>query len=531
VLGQGRDKALSSLIPIVALLMVLSPASGVLFEISMAAVYGTSATVDAFRVAFLVIGLGSQLFLGIVLPNALIPTLAKSRADGRGAEGLAVAVSVVVIVGLLAVPLVAMALLAPGAVVDLLGPGLTAAARAEAVVMVRMFSLVFLAMVLLGGINCVLNVNRVFGLVHVNQIMVNLLAIAAVLALGRQFGGWALSLGILSGALVGLAIGLVQVRQVVPHGGLAVRGGLFRRDLVPEYRRIIALVIPLLVLVLAGQWQIAILNRVLSELPASALATFGYGFKLTAMVGILPMALSTVVFPSLSEFWGGEDHGKARRLATRSVTFTLLVILPIVVLLSLSARDVVGVLLQHGALTDGDADAIAVVFLILLWSGLAAAVNALLMKISYAAEDGYGPLLQALALAAAATVLAPTLARVWGIEGVAISLTAAHAVLTAAYFIYLQVRFKAFDVGYLAGVALRILVAAGVAAALTAAFSAGVGDLFGTGFWGRLGRLVALAAVYLPTYAAVAHLLKVSELNTLISQLLGRIWRVPGNGS
>jgi|GEM_PF-3076199 len=528
MLGQGREKPLSSLIPIVAALMVLSPASGLLFEIALATVYGTSATVDAFRVAYLVIGLGSQLFVGLVLPNALIPVLARSRADGREEEGRAVAVLLVVAVGLLSIPLVAAALVAPGPVIDLLGPGLDAAARAEGVSMVRAFSLIFFSMILLGAINCVLNVHRVFGLTHVNQIMINLLTVAVIFSIGRQVGGWAISIGMLAGALVGLAIGLVQLRGVTSGGSAGFRGNLFRPDLAAEYRKIAAVVVPLLALAVAGQWQVAIVNRVLSELPSGALATFGYAYKMTAMVGILPLALATVVFPSLSELWGGEDHAKARRLSTRAITFTLLLIFPIVTLLSFAAKEAVAVVFQHGALTDRDVDAISAAFLILVWSAMANAFNALMMKISYSARDGYGPLVQTLLLAVLATVLAAPFARLWGVNGVTALLTLSHTVLMAGYFIYLQLRYRVFELGYLADVGSRILISAAVAAALTTAFLAGVGDLFGQHFWGRLGKIIALSCVFVPAFGAAAYILKVPELATVIGLLLRGARRVTG---
>jgi len=495
--------------------MVLSPASGVLFEITLASVYGTSPVVDAFRVAYLLIGLASQLFVGIVLPNALIPALARLRADGREDESWAITVCFVGVVGLLSLPLVLTALIAPGEVIDFLGPGLDRAARAEGVTMVRFFALIFCSMLLLGAINCVLNVYRKFGLPQIYQIVINLASITTVALIGRQFGGYALSIGMLAGALIGLLIGLAGLRSVLARRPPGLQAALTRRGLAAEYRKMAGVVVPLLAIVVAGQWQIVIINRVLSDLPSGTLATFGYAFKMTAMIGVLPMAIATVVFPSISALWGGEDRVEARRLSTRAASLTLLLIIPIVVILSFTANEAVGVLLQHGKLTDADVVAIGATFSILIWSALSGALNTLMMKVSYAVQDGLGPLVQTLVLALAATVLVAPFAALGGIRGVAAYTALSQTIIVLAYFAYLQFRFHAFDGRYLAGSVGRILLSAALAALAVAVFLFVFGDAFANTFLGRLAKIVAVSCIYLPVFALAAQLLRVAEIAEL----------------
>ena len=62
-----------------AVLSLLSPVAGILVEIAVAWRFGTSAPVDAFRIAVAVVYIGQQLFIGSLFPNVIVPLFAKYR--------------------------------------------------------------------------------------------------------------------------------------------------------------------------------------------------------------------------------------------------------------------------------------------------------------------------------------------------------------------------------------------------------------------------------------------------------------------
>ena len=61
-----------------AILSVLSPIVGIAVETAVAWRFGTSAAVDAFRIALAIVYIGQQLFVGSLFPNVIIPLFAES---------------------------------------------------------------------------------------------------------------------------------------------------------------------------------------------------------------------------------------------------------------------------------------------------------------------------------------------------------------------------------------------------------------------------------------------------------------------
>jgi peptidoglycan biosynthesis protein MviN/MurJ (putative lipid II flippase) len=86
--------------------------------------FGASATVDAFRIAALVVLFGQQIFVIQILPSLIIPLFTEYRAQRNEREAWLIVWS---LTNLLLVPtalISAFLFVRPDAVVQLLGPGL-----------------------------------------------------------------------------------------------------------------------------------------------------------------------------------------------------------------------------------------------------------------------------------------------------------------------------------------------------------------------------------------------------------------------
>ena len=297
-MGESATKpyATTRSMGMLTLLSLLGPLSGLAVEMALAWRYGASATVDAYRIAMLLIVVGYQLFFSNLLPHVVIPMFTEYRAKNSELEGWRLAFTLAVILGFGSLVFIGWVWLKPEQLVALLGPGLSPSGWADAEFLLRYFSLALLLMAWAGIASSMLNVYRIFWILPVAQLLPNLFVIMAMLWVGGAVPVETLAFGLLFGyvAMFGLfAYGLNYVRM-----SINIRiNDLFKFSAHEGLKKAMRLSIPLLFGVCVGQWGIIVINRVMSELPPGTLAEFGYAWKLLALVGLLPAGLATVIFP------------------------------------------------------------------------------------------------------------------------------------------------------------------------------------------------------------------------------------------
>src|SRR5260370_41947106 len=125
-------------------------------EVALAWRLGASSTVDAFRIASLLVIFGWGLFISEILPNVIVPVFAECRARGAEKEGWSAAFSVANVFLIPTAGVCALAAIWPSRVVDLLGPGLTGAGREYAASLIRWFALAVVPLVWSGAAGSVL---------------------------------------------------------------------------------------------------------------------------------------------------------------------------------------------------------------------------------------------------------------------------------------------------------------------------------------------------------------------------------------
>lgn len=403
---------------ILTVLSVLSPFSGLVMEMVLAWRYGASGTMDAFRIASLVVVLGNQLFFGYLLPHVIVPLFSEYRAKGLEYEGWRLAFSWAVILSLLSLIFVSWVWLDPAALVGLLGPGLAASGQEDAFLLVRCFSLVFLLMVWSGVVSGILYVYRVFWLSAVAQLLPNLFVILAVLIAGRELGVGALALGVMLGYTAMLSLfGYTLIRisrdsriRLLACLKLGPKDGLLKA---------LHLSVPLVMTIIIGQWGLIIINRVLSAMPSGTLAEFGYAWKLLALISLLPAGLATVIFPAFSDAHARENSAEFSRLVTRAFRMTLLLTLPLAAALFLERTPLVSLMFGRGGMSMTAVAETSQFFGILLIGAPAGALSAALCKVAFSMQDTKSPTIVALISALAITGLVPYAAETSGANGVA----------------------------------------------------------------------------------------------------------------
>lgn len=403
---------------ILTILSVLSPFSGLVMEMVLAWRYGASGTVDAFRIASLVLVLGNQLFFGYFLPHVVVPLFSESRAKGLEYEGWRLAFSMALILSLVSLILVSWVWFDPNALVSLLGPGLATPGREDAELLMRCFSLAFLLMVWSGVVSGILYVYRVFWLSAVVQLLPNLFVVLAVFVIGREWGVGAIALGILLGYTVMLGLfGYILLRiSMDSHIRLPACLRLGPRD---RLLKAMHLSVPLIVTIFIGQWGIIVINRALSGMPPGTLAEFGYAWKLLALISLLPAGLATVIFPAFADAHANNNPSEFSRLVTRAFRMTLLLTIPLAAALFVERIPLVILMFGRGGMSMTAVAETAQLFGILLIGAPAGALSAALCKVAFSMQDTKSPTIVALISALAITGLVPHAAETGGANGVA----------------------------------------------------------------------------------------------------------------
>ena len=396
-------------------LAVLSPLAGVAVEMALAWRFGTLPTVDAFRVAALLLTFGQQLFIFQILPHAVVPVFTEYRAQGRDKEAWHVAFS---LTNLLAVPALLASLFAfawPGPILNLFAPGLTGEGRATASLFIRWSLLTYGPMVWSGVAAGLLYVHRIFWLPPAVQLVGNTILVTMILALGSQLGAGCLVLGMLLSSALGVAI---YAAKLLPLMHAARARFPWRLDTAhPGVRQSIRLALPLLGMVLCMQWGTVMLSRALSGLPEGSLARFGYAWKMGMLVVLAPLSLATVMFPQFAEARFQPGEADFRATCTRALRMALFMVIPLTCWLHALRLPVVALLFERGAFSRKASEQVARLFGLLLLGSPAFAVSAYMEKMLYALGKTHIPMLAQLGNAALLAALAQITAAHFGAEG------------------------------------------------------------------------------------------------------------------
>lgn len=442
----AKPYAATRSVAILTILSVLGPLSGLVMEMVLAWRFGASSTIDAFRIATLMLVVGNQLFFSYLLPHVVVPLFSEYRAKGQEHEGWRLAFSMTLILSLVSLILVSWVWFDPEALVGLLGPGLASPGREVASLLMRCFSLAFLLMIWSGMASGILYVYRVFWLSAVAQMLPNLFVVLAVLVMGSELGVGALALGILLGytAMMGL-FGYTLIRiSKDSHFRLPACLRLGPRD---GLLRALHLSVPLIVTIFIGQWGIIIINRALSGMPPGTLAEFGYAWKLLALISLLPAGLATVIFPAFADAHANNNPSEFSRLVTRAFRMTLLLTLPLAAALFVERIPLVNLMFGRGGMGMTAVAETAQLFGILLIGAPAGALSAALCKVAFSMHDTKSPTIVALISALAITGLVPHAAETGGANGVAWAFSAiawGGTLLMQGYQIY---RYRIMPVG------------------------------------------------------------------------------------
>jgi putative peptidoglycan lipid II flippase len=482
-----------------ALISVLGPAAGLAVEIVLAWRYGTSPTLDGFRVAMLLITFGQQMLLATILPNVVIPLFTGHSARGRASEGWT---AVFTLGAVLLVPIMLLsgaAAAGPERVADFLAPGLTPEAKIHAAFFVRWFALAYVPMVWTGISAALLNAEGVFWLPALGQLINNSVVIAAIVSVGRTPRAYELAAGVLGGVVVTAVVQSLYVRRLMTARGVRLRRP--NRSSINETAQSMALVIPLLFAMLASQATAVVVNRALSSLPPGTIASFGYAWKMLVFVQLVPLSIATVLFPRLSTAAQETEREEFGAIAIRALRMGLLAAVPLTCAFFAFRSELITVLFKRGHFTDSDVAATASLFGIVVLATPAYVLIVNLHKCFYSAKNTVVPSCTLLLGSAFLVAVGPYAAR-HGARVVAAATVASTLLIAVALLCSFRVYFKKGALVGLGGFIVQICALAAVCTAVgiqvrtmigvvSAHSPASVNTAAATGFVASLGLFAA----------------------------------------
>ena len=341
----------------VSALTLLSRITGLVREQIGAALFGTSAMMDAFQIAFRIPNLLRRLFAEGAFAQAFVPLLAATRTShgDEATRDLINAVATVLAWALLVT--CAVGIVAAPVLVWLMASGFAPATESAAVLMTRwMFPYIgFMSLVALSS--GVLNTWRRFAVPAFTPVLLNLSVIGAALLLVpvlRRQGiepVYALAAGVMVGGVLQLAIQVPALARIamVPRIGLSP-SALLAAWHHHGVRQMLAKMAPALVGVSVAQLSLVINSQIASWLGEGAVSTLVYADRLMELpTALLGVALGVVLTPQLSAAKARGDEVAYSSLLDWGLRLVLLLALPCAVALLVFALPMVATLFQRGA--------------------------------------------------------------------------------------------------------------------------------------------------------------------------------------
>ena len=525
VAGPPRDEATSQAAEgasiaqaatVVALGNVSSRVLGLIRETVISHLFGATGLVSAFRVAGIVPTMIYDLLVGGMISAALVPVFSDYAEPQDRQEMWRLASTLFTLVAMIFALIVLALELAAPAVAWLLGGGFHPSLLAVTTTLTRLIVPAVAFLGLSGVTTGLLYANKRFVYPAFGASVFNAGIIVAMLLLADRVGIASLSLGVLLGSILQLAIQVPGLRDLQFSFSLDFTH--------PGLRRIGRLYLPVALGLVVSQVAIAIDRNLASRTGEQSIAWMQNATTLIQLpLGLVAVAVSTAILPSLSRLAStGDVIGFRRTLGTglRTVVFFMV---PATVGLLVLATPVIALLFEHGAFQPYDTERTAQALRIYLIGLSFAAIDQVLIFAFYARKDTKTPVL----VGVLSVFIYLVVALIWIVPLGMLGLVLANSVqLTSHALVMLYLAHRHFD-GLrgqaLTQTVLKVLIASGLMGAvvyLSLPFLATIAAQAST--WGELLIVLGAGVLGVVSYALLAWALRIEDIR--------RIWELISTG-
>ena len=514
-MSDQKDKVAQSA-TLVSSATFVSRLFGLLREQVFAFLFGAGFATDAFVAAFRIPNLLRDLFAEGALSAAFVPVFTdylvnkdRKEAFRLGSlvmNALLVVLSVVVLVGILATPLV----------VDLIAPGFSAIpGKSELTALLARVMFPFLLLVSMAAVAMgMLNSLRHFGVPAFAPVLFNLGMILAGFLICPLFEERiiGMAIGVLLGGLGQWAFQLPSLRRE----GYRYRPILSFRD--PGVRRIIVLMTPAILGLASTQINIFVNTIIASLLPQGSPSYLNYSFRLMHFpLGVFGVAVATVTLPVVATYAARKDIPNVLSTCASSLKLVFFLTLPSIFYLGAAARPIIAVLYQHGKFTYTDTIFTSQALLFYALGLFAYASVRVIAPVFYSLGDTKTPVKVSVLAVAVNIALNLALMRPLGFRGLALATSLAAMVNMFSLMFLLQRRVGSLNLADLAANFAKILGCSALLGAILLALQRIYPLALGTAALpSKILYLLVLTLIAGGGYVLVSYLLKIRELSLII---------------
>lgn len=405
----------------IALLVLISKGIGFVREMIIAYRFGTGIEYDIYLVAVTIPIALFTLISGF--SNLFIPAYSEAvNAPDRDCRMRALwADANIVFLG--AVVLATGIAAAAPIIVRLIAPGLDAALVPPTAFMMRVASLIVVVALLETFFRSILNGEKRFLIPAAGPIVANIVLITSIVALADSLSTQAILYGLVAGYLAQMLFVYVPFRSSAVARFFHL--GIFR-----EHTGRFLVTAAIIVIIEGASQVYAIVDRYFaSSMDAGIISALGYATILFLLpVSIFAYALSTAVFPYMTDAVARGDRDRSGALLSRGITISLLLAVPLMILFWQFSEQMVTLLFRRGAF---NAESVARTSNLLKFFVLGMAGQFLLwfMSRAYYAARKY-PLLivNVVVVLAVKTIAAAVFVTAWQAAGLAISSSLSYSV-------------------------------------------------------------------------------------------------------
>jgi putative peptidoglycan lipid II flippase len=482
---------------------------GLLREMVIAALFGATGQVSAFRVAAQVPTLLYDFLVGGMLSAALVPVLSDYARRGRRDFTQLVATLTAFFVVLLTALVIALELAAP-LLAHLLAGGFQAsepALLALTTQLIRWTAPVVWFLSMAGVMMAILYAQQRFTAPALATAIFNFGIVVAAPLLAQQIGIFSLAVGLLLGSLAQLALMAFDAR----------RAGLLIRP------RIDWLYLPIAAGLIVSLFQVGLDRRLASGAGEQSIAWMANATTLQQMpLGLISVAISLAALPRLSQhFVAGDEHAYRQTLA-RGVRMVWMLVLPAALVLWVLGTPITRLLFERGAFTPTDTGQVARALNIYLIGMLFAAIDFPLNFAFYARFNTWLPAAVGVISVLIYTVVALTLVQRMGFLGLVWADTAKQAGHAALMIFLLWRVVGRLGAQTLAGFAV-ILLAGGAMAGTMYGMTVLLAGRMPGGTGGALLTVIGTGGVGLAVYGGMLWALRLSEAQSLAAAFRSKI--------
>ena len=521
---QGRSARVAVMTAIFAAATAVSRVAGLAREIVQASIFGVSAEGSAFTIASQIPNLFSNLFSQAALGAAFVPIFTDLLAQGRREEARRLAADllgmILVVLGVLTVLYIAVA--------GLIAPALVGSHHISAGLTAGLSQVLFPVVLLLsvtGLFTGILQAYDEFTMPAIAPAVWNVVIIVLLVALHTQFRHSDQVYAYAIAWLVATVVQMLLIASALRSIDFGLHISFNWRD--PRVRQVFILFMPVTMSVGIINLD-AFLNAELGSLVSKhAPIAINDAFRLYMLPqGVFSVAVTTVLFPSLSRMANARDAKGMRATIGSGIRQINLLLIPSAALIAVLAVPIVRVVYQHGAFHHNGTPLVATA---LLWFAVSlpfAGVNLLLTRTFFALQRPWIPTKLAVANIVVDLIVSFALYRPLGIAGLIIGTLAANVVMTGLQMRRLRIGFNGhLELGLTAMITVRIVLATAVATIIGWAIWRGLQAALGTSLIAGLIELGVAFGVAGLLYGRLVLLMRIPEAQQVRSLVARRLAR------